>query len=191
MSTHIHYEFWYLGHAKSIVGKSPYLECRLFPWRWIPILAIPLLKANCPILRTPSPSVSPSLRMPSSRQHNIYLYTDDINTPNSSCVRHCTDSVNNCVPAEPALSLCISGATCCVQSKQSVVLPAVGSLATPVELIQSVTHCSLEICSSQRSLSTNLEANSSRKQQLEKVVRTSSRKQKLETAVGNSSWRQT
>ncbi len=45
-------------------------------------LAGPLLKANCPITNP--------LPMPSSRQHNIYLHTDDINKPLSSRVGHGT-----------------------------------------------------------------------------------------------------
>ncbi len=51
--------------------KVPYLEYLLFVHgSESPILAGPLLKANCSIT---NPSISFPLSMPFSRQHNIYL----------------------------------------------------------------------------------------------------------------------
>jgi hypothetical protein len=56
-------------------------------WQRITILAGPLLKANCPTL-DPPPLYCPLPHCPLSCQRNIYLHTDDINTPDSSSVRH-------------------------------------------------------------------------------------------------------
>ncbi len=49
-------------------------------WRRIPILAGPLLKANCAILGHPPPHCPPS------RQCSITIHTDDINMLDSSSV---------------------------------------------------------------------------------------------------------
>ncbi len=64
----------------------------LCPRKRIPILAGPLVKANCPTSRTPSVS-PPSLLQP-SHQHSIYLHTDDINSLDSSSVGHNNVSAN-------------------------------------------------------------------------------------------------
>ncbi len=65
----------------------------LCTWRRIPILAGPLLKAKCPIWDSPPPPSPIALptKLPSSCQHDVYLHTDDINTPNSSSVGHSND----------------------------------------------------------------------------------------------------
>ncbi len=66
--------FWQM----SIYGIKPLLGM-LAPCPWLPILAGPLLKANCPIA-APSPSVPYA----HSTQHNFYLHSDNINMPASS-----------------------------------------------------------------------------------------------------------
>jgi hypothetical protein len=60
-------------------GNDPLLGMvALCIWQQIPILAGPLLKANCPIFRHPLP------HCPSSRQHSISIHTDDFNMAESS-----------------------------------------------------------------------------------------------------------
>jgi hypothetical protein len=65
---------------KTLLGTSASCE-----WQRIPILAGPVLKANCPIW-DPTPVAFPS-PLPSSRQH-VYLHTNDINVPTSFSVGH-------------------------------------------------------------------------------------------------------
>jgi hypothetical protein len=59
MSTHIHSVTMIFRACKSIVWKNHLLGMSaLCPWKWIPILSGPLLKANCPITN-PLPFISP------------------------------------------------------------------------------------------------------------------------------------
>jgi hypothetical protein len=46
-----------------------------------------LAQSQLPLFEN-SPSVSPPAPLLSSRQHNIYLHTDDTNMPDPSAVRH-------------------------------------------------------------------------------------------------------
>ncbi len=84
LNTHALYIKNVKGMHEVIIWKKPltWNIVSLYMAAKIPILAGPLLEANCPILRPPL--LLPHPPLPSFRQHNTYLHTDDINTSDSS-----------------------------------------------------------------------------------------------------------
>jgi hypothetical protein len=64
-------------------GSSLYVVVNPHPCR-------PLAQSQLPHLKSPYPAPVPTLFFPSSRQYMQQLYTDDINKPISSSVRHST-----------------------------------------------------------------------------------------------------
>ncbi len=67
--------------------KAPYLEWRLFEYgSESPSSSVLCSKPTVPFETPPC--------CPLSRQHSIYLHTDDINMPNSSSVWHTYPKVN-------------------------------------------------------------------------------------------------
>ncbi len=87
------------GMHEHVVWKETLTwNATLCTWLQTPIHAVPLLKANCPIW-DPPPLVALPFPLPSSRQHNVYLHTDDINMPNSSSVGHMKELLYCSTPA--------------------------------------------------------------------------------------------
>jgi hypothetical protein len=74
-------------HELIVWKETPYLECWLFVHGSNPHPCWSLAQSQLPHLRPPT-SLLPSLPLPSSCQHKVYLHTNDISKPDSSSVGH-------------------------------------------------------------------------------------------------------